>query len=308
MPLLTISQDNTLLTLQPEVSNDVLDIWLTQAHRSHYRYLQLDVTRNCCLDKVQSFKVFPQYPFATDVRGFYLTVFPPVPFVNEAYVEFGMDGIDEELIASARVLTNENNIGSTTLTWVDKTAATIVSNSGTRIYYTLGGAPITSQVEITTIDGAIYTIDLLLTPDITIFGNNNDLSVTQFTVIPVPNIIVDYNATNIIFDMDSLGQTSADNQLLDGVYNIGISLVTITDTTVDSVNKFFNIRLNCIVTNIISDNITNNTAFMLLQALEISNDCPATASQQCTMYNALIRELILLGQSTKLVQSGNCGC
>lgn len=307
MAQLALNVDKTELILTSSVAGDILDRWLNEPHLPTYNYLQLDVTRNCCSSNALSFKVYPEYPFGIDIN--YDGVYTPGGLtVNDAVIEFGITGIDESLIASATITTNENNPSTGVFETLDKTANEVVTGI-TSLYYLIGGANFNITVTITTTEGITYTIIFTVNPG-TSFVNpalDTEITLTSFTndSIAVPE--VDYNTAEIIFDLEALNQISSDNMLLDGVYNVGISLVKTTDTEVDSINNFFNIRLNCIITTLVSDNLTDNTAFMLVQALNTADSCNMTAAQKCALYDALIRKLTAMGQ-TKSVQRLGCKC
>jgi len=307
MALLALNVDKTELILTSSVSNDILDRWLNDVHLSTYNYLQLDYTRNCCSSNALSFKIYPEYPFGIDINydGVYI---PGGLTVNDAVIEFGITGIDESLIASATITTNENNPSTGVFETLDKTANEVVSGI-TSLYYLIGGANFDITVTITTTEGITYTLVYTVNPG-TSFVNpalDTEITLTSVTNNSTGVPAVDSNTAEIIFDLDALNQTSSDDMLLDGVYNIGISLVTTTTTEVDSINQFFNIRLNCIITTLVADLLTDNTAFMLVQALNTADSCNMTAEQKCTLYDALIRKLTAMGQ-TKSVQKLGCKC
>lgn len=307
MAQLALNVDKTELILTSSVAGDILDRWLNEPHLPTYNYLQLDVTRNCCSSNALTFYVYPEYVFAVDISDDG-TFIPGGPTINDAQISFGITGIDESLIASATITTNENDGVGNTFETLDKTPAEVVGTI-TTLYYSIGGANFDITVTITTTEGITYTMIFTVNPGTSFV---NPLLDTEITLTSVTNDStgvpeVDYNTAEIIFDIDALNQTSLDDMLLDGVYNVGISLVKTTDTEVDNINKFFNIRLNCIITTLVSDNLTDNTAFMLIQALNTADNCNMTAAQKCTLYDALIRKLTAMGQ-TKSVQRIGCKC
>ncbi len=307
MAQLALNGDKTELILTSSVANDILDRWLGDAHLETYNYLQLDYTRNCCSNNAISFKVYPEYPIVKVITDNAAYV-PGGITANDAYITFKIIGIDESLISSATITTNENNPTTNVFEVVDKTANEVV-NEITTLYYLIGGADFEITITITTIEDVTYTIVATVNPgtSFVVLPNLTTIVIDSITNDTSSPLTVDYNTEEIIFDVDSLNQTSADDMLLDGIYNIGISLVTTTSTEVDSINQFFNIRLNCIITTLVADHLTDNTAFMLLQALNTVDDCNMTATQKCTLYDALIRKLIAMGQ-TKSVQRLGCKC
>ena len=309
MPNLTLSTDTTELVLSSSTTNDVLDLWLNQTHLTHYRYLQLDVTRNCCTTGALSFKVYADYPITPLVNG-YVPYTPGGVTSTDAYAVFGLSGVDVDIVASARVYTNQNNPTTNVFEWVDITPAQLVSDSAMQLYFLLAGNDVTTTIEFTTVDAIIYTVSLTLNPGLNFNTGSNTLVVDSVIISDTPIPVIDYTSGTITFNTTSLGQVTTDNIILDGVYNIDISLVSSTNITqVDSINKFFDIKLTCIVTQAIAEDVSNNVLFLLLESLTRSNDCGLTVTYQCKLYDSLIRNLIQHGKSTEVKSVGcKCGC
>lgn len=304
---LSISVDNQTQTLTSGAGSDILDVYLNGSHPSTTRYLQIDLVRNCCSSGTTTYLFYPRYTFSltNESDGAYV---PGGATANDRVANFTLNGIDVTYISKVEVWTNADAPTTTTFVYKEYTGAQITT-TGFNIYYLENDVTATYPIRITTIDGFVYLLDV----EYDWANTPIDSTTTTVTINTYPDLptgpVVDFVGNDIEFDVADWGLTTDDNVFLDGIYQYNLTQVETGANIIETVNKFFNIKLQCLVTAYLANNPTDALIGVLFAALELSDTCSLSVSQKCSLYEKVIRELVLANQVKLNSPLGcNCGC
>lgn len=311
---LAISSDNKTHTLTSGTSGDILSTYLDNTHPSTTRHITIELIRNCCTSGKVTINLPPRYSFGTQlVTDNPYT--PGTPTANNRVANFRLTGIDVSYIKKFEVQTNADNPTTNTFAFKEYPAATVTgTGAGYPVYYLLNGSTATYQARITTIDDYVYVINQTydwrnaLTP--ATIQNTTTVATaiaTQATLPTQPTI--DFTANTIKFDPADWGLNVSDGVFLDGVYQYNLTQVETGADKTESVHKFFNIKLKCLVTTYLAGKPTDAITGMMMSALEVADTCNLSVAQKCALYNRIIRKLLLNNQIKAASPLGcNCGC
>lgn len=303
---LNISADNKTHTLTSGVAADILSTYLAETSAATTQHIKMELVRNCCASSKITILYPPKYTFTLNVT--IDTNYVPVPFVpttNNRQATFVLGGISHSLVAKFEVETNSGAPNGTTTAWVDVTSS--ITN-GYSYYYAENAASIVKQIRITTIDNFVYllnvTYDWANTPPPTV-------STTTLTIVTQPSLptigTVDFVGNTIKYTASDWGLSTTDDVFLDGVYQYNLTQVETGADKVESVNKFFNIKLRCLVTKYIATNLKDTEIGLLMGAMDLADSCNLTASQKCALYGRITRKLLMANQ-IKASSPLGCGC
>ncbi len=302
---LNISVNNDLQTLTSGVAADILDTYLNGTNLSTTRHINLELLRNCCDSGEINIYLPPRYLFTLT-----LTLddpyIPGVPTANDMHARFRLGGIDVSYIKTFEVETNADAPTTATFVWKEYTKA-IATGQGYDIYYLLGALPTIHQIRITTIDDYVYVLDVTYTWTSNPLGGSTAAAViVSYPTMPT-NVDVDFLLNTLTFDTDDWELTTTDNIFIDGIYQYYITQVETGANIIESVHKFFNIKLRCIVMNYIANNLSDAEIGLLMAAMDLANTCNLTSSQMCALYGRITRKLLLANQISASSPLG-CGC
>ncbi len=306
---LNISLDNKIQTLTSGVIGDILDNYLAETNASTTRHIKLDMIRNCCASGKITLYFPPRYVFTlTNVSDLPYSPIPVVPTVNDRQVEFRINGIDVSYIKKFEVETNADLPNTGTFAWKEYTAA-IATTTGYSIFYLENAANSVHQIRITTIDDYVYLLDVTYDWANTMFA----ITTTSITIASHPTLptqpTIDFGANTIEFDTEDWGLDVDDEVFLDGVYQYNLTQVETGANVVETISKFFNIKLRCLVTSYLASNPTKIDIGLMFNALELADGCNLSVAQKCSLYERVIRQLILANQIKAASPLGcNCGC
>lgn len=306
---LTISLDNTNQILTSGVASDILDTYLNGTNNSTTRHLQIELVRNCCASGKITVTLPPRYLFSLTLLSDD-TYTPGGLTDNNRVCNFKLEGIDVSYISKVEVETNEDAPTTSIFTWKEYTGP-VITTGGFLIYYLENGITATHQIRVTTIDGYVYLLnveyDWADTPPPT-------LTTTTTTIVSYPDMpitpVVDFIGNTITFTTDTWGLTSVtDGVFIDGIYQYNLTQVETGADVIESTNQFFNIKLRCLVTTYIASNLKDTEIGLLMNALDLSNDCNLTVALKCALYGRITRKLLMANQikATGLLGCG-CGC
>lgn len=303
---LSISALNNEQTISPNTESDILGLYLGSRNVSTTRHIKLDMTRNCCASGVITQYYAPRYEFS--LSNLSDTLYTPGGVSNNNRVaQFKLLGIDVSYIKKFEVQTNADTPTTSDFVYKEYTAA-IGTTTGYPIYYLQGQAGSTYNIRITTIDDYEYTIAVAYNwadaeEEVTL-----TTVVTTYPAFPALGI-VDIVTPNIDFVPTDWGLSTTDGKYLDGIYSYSLTQVETGADVVESVSKFFNIQLKCLVTTYLSNYTKDTIIGVMMAALETADDCNLSDSQKCSIHERIIRQLVLANQVKANSSLGcNCGC
>ena len=305
---LNISVDNKIQTLTSGVGGDILDTFLAGSNAATTRHIKVDMTRNCCSSGTITYYYAPRYAFTlTNLQDDTYT--PGGLTANDRVATFMLNGIDVSYIKKFEVVTNED--APTTATYVFKEYTALeATTTGFKMFYLENGTTSVYQMRITTIDDYVYLIDVTYdwadTPPPT-------ATTTTTTIVSYPSIVTvgteDFIGEDIEFTPLDWGLSVTDDIFLDGVYQYNLTQVEVGSDVVETVSKFFNIRLRCLVTTYIASNLKDTEIGLVMEALEMADACGLSVAYKCALYGRVIRKLLLSNQIKATGSLGcNCGC
>lgn len=304
---LAISADNKTQTLTSGTAGDILATYLAETNASTTRHIKLEMLRNCCTSGKITIYFPPRYTFTLTTLTD-LGYAPGGITANDRQATFKLNGIDVSYIKKFEVQTNADAPTTPTFVWKEYTAA-IATTTGFPIYYLLNAANSVHQIRVTTTDDYVYLLNVTYDwANTALAGTTTSVAIATHPTLPTQPT-VDFTGNTIAFDPADWGLSVSDGVFLDGVYQYSLTQVETGADVVETVSKFFNIKLRCLVMSYLASNPTKITIGLMFNALELADGCNLSVAQKCALYERVIRELLIANQIKATGSLGcNCGC
>lgn len=305
---LAISADNKTQTLTSGAAGDILATYLAETNASTTRRIQIDMIRNCCTSGKVTIYLPPRYNFNL-TSTYDVNYIPGGPTVNNRHARFRINGIDVSYIKKFEVQTNADAPTSATFVWKEFDKTVVTTGNGFDIYYILNATNSVHQIRITTIDDYVYLLNITYDwANIITATSTATASIATHPTLPIQPTI-DFTGNTIAFDAADWGLNVSDGVFLDGIYQYNLTQVETGADKVETISKFFNIKLRCLVTTYLANNPTKIVTGLMFNALELADGCNLSVAQKCALYERVIRQLILANQIKAASPLGcNCGC